>query len=44
MKAEASAKIVNLGPEHFLQIDVRKGAPQFSAPVSGVKAGNEHIA
>lgn len=42
MKAEASAKIVNLGPEHFLQIDVRKGAPQFSAPVSGVKAGKSY--
>lgn len=42
MKAEASAKIVNLGPEHFMQFDIGKGAPQFSAPLRGIQAGKSY--
>ena len=42
MKAEASTKIVNLGPEHFMRFDVQKGAPQFSAPVQGIEAGKNY--
>ncbi len=42
MKAEATAKVVNLGPEHFLQIEVQKGAPQFSAPLEGIAAGKNY--
>ncbi len=42
MKAEASTKIVNLGPEHFMRFDVQKGAPQFSVPVQGIEAGKNY--
>ncbi len=42
MKGEASSKVVNLGPEHFLRFEIQKGAPQFRAPLSNVEAGKSY--